>query len=138
MKEKKFMKKVSAVIRNDSYAAQTSSRRTMLRKGRKINWNSYVGAIIIFAIMIMFPQKVFAADAGFRDDAVKWAYEQEGKFLDYDGAYGAQCVDLIKYYYAYFNKASYAKGNGCNYVNNRAAGRMDQNKKYSRFCSRTR
>lgn len=25
MKEKKFMKKVSAVIRNDSYAAQTSS-----------------------------------------------------------------------------------------------------------------
>ena len=68
--------------------------------------------------MIMLPQKVFAADAGTRDDAVKWAYEQEGKFLDYDGAYGAQCVDLIKYYYAYFNKARYAKGNGCDYVNN--------------------
>ena len=118
MKEKKFMKKVSAVIRNDSYAAQTSSGGAMLRKERKINWSSYVGAIIIFAIMIMLPQKVFAADAGSRDDAVKWAYEQEGKFLDYDGAYGAQCVDLIKYYYAYFNKASYAKGNGCDYVNN--------------------
>ena len=53
-----------------------------------------------------------------RDDAVKWAYAQEGKYLDYDNAYGAQCVDLIKYYYAYFGKASYAKGNGCDYVSN--------------------
>ena len=53
-----------------------------------------------------------------RDDAVKWAYAQEGKYLDYDKAYGAQCVDLIKYYYAYFGKASYARGNGCDYVSN--------------------
>ena len=53
-----------------------------------------------------------------RDDAVKWAYAQGGKYLDYDKAYGAQCVDLIKYYYAYFGKASYARGNGCDYVSN--------------------
>ncbi|MBU5480814.1 RICIN domain-containing protein [Blautia sp. MSJ-19] len=53
-----------------------------------------------------------------RQEAVNWAYAQEGKFLDYDGAYGAQCVDLIKYYYAYFGVAGYAKGNGCDYVSN--------------------
>ena len=34
-----------------------------------------------------------------RQDAVNWAYAQDGKFLDYDKAYGTQCVDLIKYYY---------------------------------------
>lgn len=53
-----------------------------------------------------------------REEAVQWVHAQEGKSLDYDGAYGAQCVDLIKYYYAYFGKASYARGNGCDYVSN--------------------
>ena len=53
-----------------------------------------------------------------REEAVEWVYSKEGKYLDYDGAYGCQCVDFIKYYYAYFGQASYAKGNGCDYVNN--------------------
>ena len=49
------------------------------------------------AIMILpvVSQNVWAADAGTREDALKWVYAQEGKFLDYDNAYGAQCVDLI-------------------------------------------
>ena len=74
---------------------------------------------MILGIAVLFPQRVVHADAGTREAAVKWVYEQEGKFLDYDKAYGAQCVDLIKYYYAYFGKAGYAKGNGCNYVSNK-------------------
>ena len=84
---------------------------------KKNRWMANGFALLILAIMLVFPQKVLA-DAGTRDDAVNWAYAQEGKYLDYDGAYGAQCVDLIKYYYAYFGKASYAKGNGCQYVSN--------------------
>lgn len=70
-------------------------------------------------IITIMPQTIWASDAGTREDAVKWAYAQEGKFLDYDKVYGAQCVDLVHYYYAYFGKASYATGNGCDFVNNK-------------------
>ena len=54
-----------------------------------------------------------------RDEAVRWTYNQEGKGLDYDGAYGNQCVDLIKYYYDFFGVASYARGNGYQYATNK-------------------
>lgn len=70
------------------------------------------------AIPFLFSKNVLASDAGSRQDALNWVYAQEGKYLDYDNAYGAQCVDLIKYYYAYFGKASYAHGNGCDYATN--------------------
>lgn len=87
----------------------------MKEKQRKI-----MGLIISFVMIItIMPQTIWASDAGYREDAVKWAYAQEGKFLDYDKVYGAQCVDLVHYYYAYFGKASYATGNGCDFVNNK-------------------
>ena len=79
-----------------------------------------MGLIISFVMIItIMPQTIWASDAGTREDAVKWAYAQEGKFLDYDKVYGAQCVDLVHYYYAYFGKTSYATGNGCDFVNNK-------------------
>lgn len=87
----------------------------MKEKQRKI-----MGLIISFVMIItIMPQTIWASDAGSREDAVKWAYAQEAKFLDYDKVYGAQCVDLVHYYYAYFGKASYATGNGCDFVNNK-------------------
>ena len=87
----------------------------MKEKQRKI-----MGLIISFVMIItIMPQTIWASDAGSREDAVTWAYAQEGKFLDYDKVYGAQCVDLVHYYYAYFGKASYATGNGCDFVNNK-------------------
>ena len=87
----------------------------MKEKQRKI-----MGLIISFVMIItIMPQTIWASDAGTREDAVKWAYAQEGKFLDYDKVYGAQCVDLVHYYYAYFGKTSYATGNGCDFVNNK-------------------
>ena len=87
----------------------------MKEKQRKI-----MGFIISFVMIItIMPQTIWASDAGTREDAVKWAYAQEGKFLDYDKVYGAQCVDLVHYYYAYFGKTSYATGNGCDFVNNK-------------------
>lgn len=33
-----------------------------------------------------------------RDEAVKWTWAQKGKWIDEDGWYGAQCVDLILAY----------------------------------------
>ena len=36
-----------------------------------------------------------------QSDAVNWANAQVGKSLDQDGVYGAQCVDLIRYYYQF-------------------------------------
>lgn len=53
-----------------------------------------------------------------KEEAVGWANAQIGKGLDYDGVYGNQCVDLIKYYYAYFGVAGYARGNAEAYRTN--------------------
>ncbi len=53
-----------------------------------------------------------------RDEAVNWARGQINKSLDYDNYAGAQCVDLIKYYYAYFGVAGYAMGNANAYITN--------------------
>ena len=84
----------------------------------KVQLRSILFVLTVLLSTLILSQNVLAADAGKREDALKWVYAQEGKSLDYDGVYGAQCVDLIKYYYAYFGKASYAKGNGCDYVSN--------------------
>ena len=51
-----------------------------------------------------------------RDQAVSWANSQVGKALDYDGAYGAQCVDLVYYYYTYLGQA--APGGNANQFGN--------------------
>lgn len=82
---------------------------------RKLKEIVYLG---ILAITILIFHNPLIVKAATREEALNWVYAQEGKSLDYDGQYGAQCVDLIKYYYDYFGKASYAKGNGCNYVSN--------------------
>lgn len=52
-----------------------------------------------------------------KGQAVTWANAQIGKSLDQDGVYGAQCVDLIRYYYSYLG-VSPVSGNGCDYATN--------------------
>ena len=64
------------------------------------------------------PEATIVGSSHTREEAVNWVYSQEGDYLDYDGAYGAQCVDLIKYYYDYFGVAGYAKGNAYTYATN--------------------
>lgn len=49
--------------------------------------------------------------------AINWCKERLGKALDYDGIYGAQCVDLIKYYYKYLAGVE-TYGNGEDYATN--------------------
>ena len=50
-----------------------------------------------------------------QSEAISWVQSQNGKSIDYDGAYGAQCVDLIKAYYNYLE--GYAtSGNAVDYT----------------------
>lgn len=51
--------------------------------------------------------------------AVSWVKTQAdgNKALDYDGQYGAQCVDLIAYYLQYLGMTSLIGGNAKDYIN---------------------
>lgn len=49
------------------------------------------------------------------DEAMNWVRAQNGKALDYDGMYGAQCVDFIYYYYQFLG-APVMGGNAGYYV----------------------
>ena len=53
-----------------------------------------------------------------QSDAVAWAKKQVGKYLDYDGHYGAQCWDLAKYDYVDLGNGKYCKGNATTFVSN--------------------
>ena len=64
--------------------------------------------------------------------AVNWANSQIGKGLNYDGVHGTQCVDLIKYYYAYLGVAP-VQGSGCDYATNSLPGGWSRIKYYSGF-----
>ena len=57
-------------------------------------------AIMLVGVAPIATVKVSAANHT-ADEAISWLWTVNGKSLDYDGAYGAQCVDLIAYYYAY-------------------------------------
>lgn len=88
--------------------------KSMNNKKRKT-----ISIVLAFAVMLTtMLSNVSVAEAATQNDAVNWAKAQIGKGLDYDGVYGNQCVDLIKYYYNYFGVAGYAKGNASAYISN--------------------
>ena len=75
--------------------------------------------LVLLMVVSLAPMSALAATNGHTaNEAIGWVQSQVGKALDYDGAYGAQCVDLIKYYYDYLGCASYARGNGSDYATN--------------------
>ena len=75
--------------------------------------------LAVLMVVCLLPTTALAATAGHTAaDAIAWAQSQVGKSLDYDGMYGAQCVDLICYYYLYLGQRSHG-GNGCDYATNR-------------------
>ena len=75
--------------------------------------------VLLFSVALALPVTAKASTNGHTaQEALAWARAQVGKSLDYDGVYGAQCVDLIKYYYDFLGCASYARGNGCDYATN--------------------
>ena len=85
-------------------------------------------ALLLVAVMLLplgifsenpFVQEAVAATTNkSRADAISWLVSKEGKKLDYDGAYGGQCVDLIYYYYVYLG-ASSVGGNAKDYRSNK-------------------
>jgi fibronectin type 3 domain-containing protein len=75
--------------------------------------------VLLFSVALALPVTANASTNGHTaQEALAWTRAQLGKSLDYDGVYGAQCVDLIKYYYEFLGCASYARGNGCDYATN--------------------
>ena len=75
--------------------------------------------LVLLMVVSLVPMSALAATNGHTaNEAIGWVQSQVGKALDYDGVYGAQCVDLIKYYYDYLECASYARGNGSDYATN--------------------
>ena len=75
--------------------------------------------VLLFSLALALPVNANASTNGHTaQEALAWVKAQVGKSLDYDGVYGAQCVDLIKYYYDFLGCASYARGNGCDYATN--------------------
>ncbi len=87
---------------------------------------------MLFSITAGVDFNVNAATAHTQQEAVNWANSQIGKSLDQDGVYGAQCVDLIRYYYIYLG-ASPVGGNGCNYATNALPSGWSRIKYYSGF-----
>lgn len=91
-------------------------------KGRRYFRLLLCASMTIFMVLAVLSQEVRAEEenvgysAHTQQEAVNWANAQIGKSLDYDKAYGAQCVDLIKYYYDYFGVANYAMGNANAYI----------------------
>ena len=69
-----------------------------------------------------------------QSDAVSWAKSKVGTFVDYDGAYGAQCVDLIYYYYKYLG-VSPVGGNAIDYAWNSLPNGWQRIVYYSGFAA---
>jgi len=87
---------------------------------------------MLFTITASIDLSANAATSHTQQEAVNWANAQIGKSLDQDGVYGAQCVDLIRYYYIYLG-ASPVGGNGCNYATNALPNGWSRIKYYSGF-----
>ena len=62
--------------------------------------------VMMTGMLAIAPISTSAYTAHSQTEAVNWARSQNGKSLDYDGEYGAQCVDLIMYYYQYLGVSS--------------------------------
>ena len=71
---------------------------------------------MLFSITVGIDLSAYATSRT-QSEAVNWANSQKGKSLDYDGDYGAQCVDLIYYYYQYLG-VSPQGGDASAYINN--------------------
>ena len=73
--------------------------------------------LLIMVIMTLLPYGGKTAEAASAGEAMAWVQSQVGNSIDYDGAYGAQCVDFIKAYYNYLGVTP-VRGNGRDYATN--------------------
>ena len=77
--------------------------------------------LVLCMMMSLLPTVASATVLHTQAEAVAWANSQIGVALDYDGIFGAQCVDLIAYYYVYLGQSApggdaYQYASGGNYT----------------------
>lgn len=82
---------------------------------RLIVW-TLTAAFVVSLILIGGAERVYATSRT-QDDAINWLNSISGQYLDKDGVYGAQCVDLILAYYDYLGVPR-SSGNGKDYATN--------------------
>ena len=87
--------------------------------------------VMLFSITAGIDLSAYATSKT-QSEAVNWANAQIGKSLDQDGVYGAQCVDLIRYYYQFLG-VSPVSGNGCDYAKNSLPSGWQRIKIYNGF-----
>ena len=91
----------------------------MIVKKKHTYHQVWIPMLIGIFVFLLCPVKTQASTGGHSaDDAINWVRSQVGKGLDYDGAYGNQCVDLICYYYKYLGQTS-PGGNAIDYTSNK-------------------
>ncbi len=73
--------------------------------------------LMITSIIPMSTVTASATTTRTADEAIAWCESNKGIALDYDGSYGAQCVDLIMCYYKYLG-VSPVGGDARNYTTN--------------------
>ena len=56
-----------------------------------------LSVVMLMSVVFGMTFTAQAATNKTKSEAVAWAKSQVGKALDYDGSYGAQCVDFIYY-----------------------------------------
>ena len=78
--------------------------------------------ILAVALLLMsvplFQDTAYADAPRTQQDAINWAMSKVGGILDYDKKHGAQCVDLINYYYQFFG-LPVIYGHAYHFANNR-------------------
>ena len=76
------------------------------------------GVSVLVPALLSAAEVTFAQTNGLSaEDAVAWVRSLEGQGIDFDGAYGNQCVDLIKAYYNYLGETA-PRGNAYDYTYN--------------------
>lgn len=73
--------------------------------------------LMLMGVFATVPLSANASTSHTQAEAVAWVQSKVGTAIDYDGYYGAQCVDLIMAYYAYLG-VSPSSGNGKDYATN--------------------
>ena len=80
-----------------------------------------ISTILVFCMMLalmpVLKITVNASTSKTQAEAVNWAKAQIGESLDYDHTFGAQCVDLIFYYYNFLGE-DVVWGNGSDFATN--------------------
>ena len=76
----------------------------------------FLTLVMVIGIISSIPVSVSATSIT-QAQAVSWANSKIGSSLDQDGENGAQCVDLIRFYYSYLG-VSPVSGHGCDYATN--------------------